>query len=65
MKHAIKLIKQRFFKAIFSLLFLGLLVNGAAQAKVHFDYLNGSDLQTALDQVASVQQEALSGSMSE
>jgi hypothetical protein len=31
-------------KTLFSLLFLGLVVNGAAQAKVHFDYLNGSDL---------------------
>jgi alpha-glucoside transport system substrate-binding protein len=29
------------------------------------DYLNGSDLQTVLDEAASVQAEALSGSMSE
>ena len=38
-KHTTKLLKT-----IFPLLFFGLLVNGAAQAKVHLDYLNGSDL---------------------
>ena len=43
-KPATKLLKQRFLQSIFSLLFFSLLVDGAAQAKVHFGYLNGSDL---------------------